>query len=165
MGMNTKFPNIKGQYAHCPFCGTCEGQGLSGERGYQFVVCAVCGARGPTVQIHGDVDIAARDHEARQAWNVRAGSDGRPEIEQMILDAIHVWRGRLLKSPRRKTYQRPRGTGQTIKIRVNNDGVGSLRSLWLYWLPQPRHAEPTAGLNDVLLFPHVMTAPIPPVDA
>ena len=88
------FPDT--DYAHCPHCGTSEGMGLSCANGKWFVLC-ICGAQGPGVLrsefLTGvSLDVKKMDNAARKVWNSRAGSDGIPELQIALNDAV----GRML---------------------------------------------------------------------
>lgn len=85
----TAFPDI--HYAHCPHCGEHFGMGLGTDgRGCGFVQC-FCGARGPSVERSdfiqdGVFDLEGFDAATRRAWNLRAGSNGRAELEAKLVN-------------------------------------------------------------------------------
>lgn len=86
------------EYAHCQQCGAHFGMGLISDEGKVFVQCH-CGARGSAVlrkdyETDGRIDVDAMDAAARRGWNRRSDSNGVPEIQAKLIDAI----GRMLKS-------------------------------------------------------------------
>lgn len=93
---DTYFPDT--EFAHCPFCGAHQGMGFRSAGGLelarrmQFVECD-CGARGPSVRaadyeiVFGCLDQVALDNATRRAWNLRANSNGIPELEAKLKDA------------------------------------------------------------------------------
>lgn len=125
----TMFPDK--YYAHCAHCGEHEGMGLASEHGRGFVLC-FCGARGPTVNRSDFVDSAGKfdldgfDATTRRAWNTRAGSDGRAELEAKLVDVanrmdVHI-----------EAYEEPPA------------GMFKEREMWLsYFVVQPAEGAQT----------------------
>lgn len=150
----TMFPDK--HYAHCTHCGEHDGMGLVSQCGRGFVEC-VCGARGSAiernafVQLDGQLDMEGFDASIRRAWNTRAGSDGRAELEAKFVDvanrmAVHIEAGN--EPPEGMFKERQMWLGYLVGEALKSDQVpltpgwhaeAAMQALprgW-YWAPFP----------------------------